>query len=147
MRLLQLHCNNFEYTPTKKEISSAEEIEPETKSLENVVVTFVAVEKGDDKSVARKAINEIKESLQKIGCKKLLLYPYAHLSSNLASPSLALSLIKEMESLATDLDVSRAPFGWTKSYKLDVKGHPLAETSKSITKGTTEDETSEAVKS
>ena len=147
MRLLQLHCNNFEYAPTKKEISLAEEIEPETKSLENVVVTFVAVEKGDDKSVARKAINEIKESLQKIGCKKLLLYPYAHLSSNLASPSLALSLIKEMESLATDLDVSRAPFGWTKSYKLDVKGHPLAETSKSITKGTTEDETSEAVKS
>ena len=147
MRLLQLHCNNFEYTPTKKEISSAEEIDPETKSLENIVVTFVAVEKGDDKSVARKAINEIKESLQKIGCKKLLLYPYAHLSSNLASPSLALSLIKEMESLATDLDVSRAPFGWTKSYKLEVKGHPLAETSKSITKGTTDDETSEAVKS
>ncbi len=147
MRLLQLHCNNFEYTPTKKEISSAEEIDPETKSLENIVVTFVAVEKGDDKSVARKAINEIKESLQKIGCKKLLLYPYAHLSSNLASPSLALSLLKEMESLATDLDVSRAPFGWTKSYKLDVKGHPLAETSKSITKGTTDDETSEAVKS
>ena len=147
MRLLQLHCNNFEYTPTKKEISSAEEIDPETKSLENVVVTFVAVEKGDDKSVARKAINEIKESLQKIGCKKLLLYPYAHLSSNLASPSLALSLLKEMESLATDLDVSRAPFGWTKSYKLEVKGHPLAETSKSITKGTTDDETSEAVKS
>ncbi len=147
MRLLQLHCNNFEYTPTKKEISSAEEIDPETKSLENIVVTFVAVEKGDDKSVARKAINEIKESLQKIGCKKLLLYPYAHLSSNLASPSLALSLLKEMESLATDLDVSRAPFGWTKSYKLEVKGHPLAETSKSITKGTTDDETSEAVKS
>jgi threonyl-tRNA synthetase len=147
MRLLQLHCNNFEYTPTKKEISSAEEIEPETKSLDNVVVTFVAVEKGDDKSVARKAINEIKESLQKIGCKKLLLYPYAHLSSNLASPSLAFSLLKEMESLATDLDVSRAPFGWTKSYKLEVKGHPLAETSKSITKGTTDDEISEAVKS
>ena len=147
MRLLQLHCNNFEYTPTKKEISSAEEIEPETKSLDNVVVTFVAVEKGDDKSVARKAINEIKESLQKIGCKKLLLYPYAHLSSNLASPSLAFSLLKEMESLATDLDVSRAPFGWTKSYKLEVKGHPLAENSKSITKGTTDDETSEAVKS
>jgi len=147
MRLLQLHCNNFEYTPTKKEISSAEEIEPETKRLDNVVVTFVAVEKGDDKSVARKAINEIKESLQKIGCRKLLLYPYAHLSSNLASPSLAFSLLKEMESLATDLDVSRAPFGWTKSYKLEVKGHPLAENSKSITKGTTDDEISEAVKS
>ncbi len=56
-------------------------------------------------------------------------------------------VLKEMESLATDLEVSRAPFGWTKTYKLDVKGHPLAETSKIITKNEKSDDTSEAVKS
>ena len=39
-----------------------------------------------------------------------------------------------MESLAVDLDVSHSPFGWTKSYKVQVKGHPLAESSKVITK-------------
>ena len=147
MRILQLHCNSIEYTPTKKEIKSAEEITPETKNLEEVVVTFIAVEEGDDKIVAKKAVTEIKESMNKVGCKKLLLYPYAHLSSNLASPSSALSVLKEMESLASDLDVSRAPFGWTKSYKLEVKGHPLAENSKIITKDGESDDTSEAVKS
>jgi len=147
VRILQLHCSTMEYTPTKKEIKSAEEITPETKSLEEVVVTFIAVEEGDDKTVAKKAIAEIKESMNKIGCKKLLLYPYAHLSSKLASPNSALSVLKEMELLASDLDVSRAPFGWTKTYKLEVKGHPLAENSKVITKDGSTDDTSDAVKS
>ena len=124
MRILQLHCDYVEYNPTKKEIASAEDIVPEQKRLEEVVVTFIAVEEEDDSSVAKKAISEIKQSLEKIGCKKLLLYPYAHLSANLASPSTALSVLKEMESEAKDLDVSRAPFGWTKSYNLKVKGHP-----------------------
>ena len=64
--------------------------------------------------------------MEKIGCKKLLLYPYAHLSSNLAAPSTAMSILKEMESLASGLDVSHSPFGWTKSYKVQVKGHPLS---------------------
>jgi len=147
VRILQLHCSTIEYTPTKKEIKSAEEITPETKNLEEVVVTFIAVEEGDDKTVAKKAIAEIKESMDKVGCKKLLLYPYAHLSSKLASPTSALSVLKEMELLASDLDVSRAPFGWTKTYKLEVKGHPLAEISKVITKDGSADDTSEAVKS
>ncbi len=158
MRILQLHCDSIEYTPTKKEIKSAEEdVSTEITRLEELVVAFVAVEKDDDSSVVQDAISQIKDSMEKIGCKKLLLYPYAHLSSNLASPPLALSLLKEMESLASGLDVSRSPFGWTKSYKIHVKGHPLAESSKVISKKetphsdetkTTEDEiTSEALKS
>ncbi len=135
MRILQLHCDSIEYTPTKKEIKSAEEdVSTEITRLEELVVAFVAVEKDDDSSVAQDAISQIKNSMEKIGCKKLLLYPYAHLSSNLASPSLAMSLLKEMESLASGLDVSHSPFGWTKSYKIHVKGHPLAESSKVITK-------------
>ena len=152
MRILQLHCDSIEYTPTKKEIQSAEEIEnPQTQRLEEIVVAFVAIEDGDDSSVAKNAISQIKNSMEKIGCKKLLLYPYAHLSSNLAKPSTAMSLIKEMESEASDLEVSHSPFGWTKSYKVQVKGHPLAESSKVVTKDSTgakdeEDDTSDALK-
>ena len=135
MRILQLHCDSIEYTPTKKEIKSAEDIDnPQTQKLEELVVAFVAMENGDDSSVAQNAISQIKNSMEKIGCKKLLLYPYAHLSSNLAKPSVAIALLKEMESSASELDVSHSPFGWTKSYKLQVKGHPLAESSKVVTK-------------
>ena len=135
MRILQLHCDSIEYTPTKKEIKSAEDIDnPQTQKLEELVVVFVAMEDGDDSSVAQNAISQIKNSMEKIGCKKLLLYPYAHLSSNLAKPSVAIALLKEMESGASELEVSHSPFGWTKSYKLQVKGHPLAESSKVVTK-------------
>ena len=156
MRILQLHCDSIEYTPTKKEIKTAEDdVSTETTLLKELVVAFVAVEKGDDSSVAQDAMSQIKNSMEKIGCKKLLLYPYAHLSSNLSSPSLAMSLLTEMESFASDLDVSHSPFGWTKSYKVQVKGHPLAESSKVITKKeqsldetkSNEEVTSEALKS
>jgi len=155
VRILQLHCDSIEYTPTKKEIKTAEEnVSTDTTRLEELVVAFVAIEKEDDSSVAQDAIQQIKNSMEKIGCKKLLLYPYAHLSSNLASPSTAISLLQEMESSANELDVSHSPFGWTKSYNLKVKGHPLAESSKVITKkestSSTESKgeiTSEALKS
>ena len=147
MRILQLHCDNISYEATKKEIKSAEDIEPKHVSIDEVVVCFVAVEDGDNEGVAVDAISQVKESMEKIGCKKLLLYPYAHLSSDLAAPSTALSLLKLMESESNDLEVSRAPFGWTKSYNVKVKGHPLAESSKVITAGDKKEKTSTALES
>ncbi|MEO9308484.1 MAG: threonine--tRNA ligase [Nitrososphaera sp.] len=146
MRILQLHCDYVEYTPVKKEIRSAEDLDPQSKRLEEIVVAFVAVEESDNVEVAKKAINEISESMKKIGCSKLLLYPYAHLSSKLASPTTALLVLQEMEKNATGLEVHRAPFGWTKSYKIQVKGHPLAENSKTITAGEEKESSSNALK-
>ncbi|MCE2498409.1 MAG: threonine--tRNA ligase [Nitrosopumilaceae archaeon] len=137
MRILQLHCDSIEYTPTKKENKMAEDLEEKsTLRLEEVVVAFVAVEAGDNSSVADEAVRQIRASMLNVGCTRLLLYPYAHLSSDLARPSAALGLLEEMEDHARaadgTLEVSRAPFGWTKSYHVKVKGHPLAESSKVI---------------
>ena len=147
MRILQLHCDNISYVPTKKEIQSAEEIDPKPVSIDEVVVCFVAVEKDDNEDIAKDATSQIQESMKKIGCQKLLLYPYAHLSSDLASPSTALSLLKLMENQCSELKVSRAPFGWTKSYNVKVKGHPLAESSKVITSESKKEHTSDALDS
>ena len=146
MRILQLHCDYIEYTPVKKEIKSAEELDPQSKRLEEVVVAFIAVEESDNVEVSKRAIHEISESMKKVGCTKLLLYPYAHLSSKLASPTTALLILKEMEANAQGLEVYRAPFGWTKSYKLQVKGHPLAENSKTITAEEEKESSSNALK-
>jgi threonyl-tRNA synthetase len=143
MRILQLHCDSIEYTPTKKEIKSAEEIEPKKVRIDEVVVCFTAVEKDDDSDVAKNAITEIQESMKKVGCDKLLLYPYAHLSSILASPGTGLNILKEMEELCTGINVTRAPFGWTKSFSIQVKGHPLAESSKVFSKDSSKDSSKE----
>ena len=147
MRILQLHCDSIGYEPTKKEIQSAEEVDPKPVSIDEVVVCFTAIEKDDNEDIAKDAIREVQESMKKIGCSKLLIYPYAHLSSNLASPSTALSLLKIMEDSVDGLEVSRAPFGWTKSYNIKVKGHPLAESSKVITSDSRKEHTSTALES
>jgi len=134
MRILQLHSNFIEYTPIQKEIEMAEDAEKETKRLENIVVLFTAVEEGDNEETARRAIGEVKASLEKLGANRILIYPYAHLSSNLAKPSDALKVIKAMEAYAKEngLEAIRAPFGWNKQFTISIKGHPLAEQSRSI---------------
>jgi threonyl-tRNA synthetase len=137
MRLLQLHSDFIEYEPIEKEIRDAEEIVPKSKvRLEDLVVAFVAVENRDDESVVRIAVDEIKKYLDMVKSSRLLIYPYAHLSSDLAPPALAIDIIKSVESFAKDSinQVYRAPFGWTKSFNIKVKGHPLAENSREISK-------------
>ncbi|HEX7032227.1 MAG TPA: threonine--tRNA ligase [Nitrososphaera sp.] len=138
MRMLQLHSDFIEYEPIEKEIRDAEDIASKSKvRLEDLVVAFVAVENGDDESVARAAVGEIKKYLGTVKSNKLLVYPYAHLSSDLAPPSVAAGLIKTVESIAKESSVGevyRAPFGWTKSFNIKVKGHPLAENAKEISK-------------
>jgi threonyl-tRNA synthetase len=137
MRLLQLHSDFIEYEPIEKEITDAEEIVSKSKiRFEDLVVAFVAVENGDDESVVKIAVDEIKKYLGIVKSYHLLIYPYAHLSSDLAPPTLAIDIIKSVESFAKQSinQVHRAPFGWTKSFNIKVKGHPLAENSKEISK-------------
>jgi len=137
MRLLQLHSDFIEYEPIEKEIKDAEDIGSKSKvKLDDLVVVFVAVETGDDESVAKAAVDEIKKYLDTVKSSRLLVYPYAHLSSNLAPPDVAVGIIKSVESFARGSigQVYRAPFGWTKSFNIKVKGHPLAENAKEISK-------------
>ena len=137
MRLLQLHSDFVEYEPISKEISEAEETIPKArKRIDEVVVVFVAVESQDDETVAADAIKEVKTFLQNVNCQRLLIYPYAHLSSDLARPTPALIVLREFEAMAKESikEVHRAPFGWTKSFNIQTKGHPLAESAKTFIK-------------
>ncbi|MEM2103017.1 MAG: threonyl-tRNA synthetase editing domain-containing protein, partial [Candidatus Bathyarchaeia archaeon] len=134
MRILQLHSDFIEYKPIKKEIAMAEKAEEKKQKFEDIVVLFVAVEDGDNDAVAKKAMEEIKQSLDKLKAKCVLIYPYAHLSSNLAKPADALNVIKAMEKYAkaNGLEVYRTPFGWNKQFTISIKGHPLAEQSRTF---------------
>jgi threonyl-tRNA synthetase len=139
MRILQLHSDFIEYEPIKKEIKIAEECEKKKKRFEDIVVLFTAIEEGDNEDVIKKAVDEIKLSLDVIKAKKVLIYPYAHLSKDLANPNTALKLMKEMENYSkkSGLETYRAPFGWNKQFSIKIKGHPLAEQSKVFLPGKT----------
>jgi len=132
MRILQLHSDFIEYEPIEKEIPSAERCERKRTRIEEVVVLFTAVEDGDTGEVARRAVVETKSFLEKLKVNRLLIYPYSHLSSNLARPAEALKVVKEMEAYARELGVEayRTPFGWNKQFTISIKGHPLAEQSR-----------------
>src|SRR3989441_12819833 len=63
-----------------------------------------------------------------------MIYPYAHLSGNLASRDPAIRVLKTLEGnlAAKGYGVSRSPFGWYKSFTISAKGHPLSELSRTI---------------
>jgi len=133
LRILQLHSNFIVFKPVEKEITIAEEAEKVENRVEEVVVLFTAIEEGDISALAQKAIDDVRAFLGKLKVNRILIYPFAHLSSNLSQPSTALKIIKDMEAYAKSkgIETFRAPFGWNKQFTISIKGHPLAEQARS----------------
>lgn len=133
MRILQLHSNFIVFKPIEKEIAMAEEASKEENRIEEVLVLFTAIEEGDDTALAQKAIDDVAVFLEKLKVNRILIYPFAHLSSNLSKPSEALKVIKAMEAYAKQkgIETYRAPFGWNKQFTISIKAHPLAEQARS----------------
>lgn len=136
MRMLFLHADFIEYEPISKEIQLAEEGIPIAKKrMDDLIVVLTAVESEDDENTASDSSTEIRKYGDLVKCDQVLIYPYAHLSSNLASPKVALQILQSLEMGVRKSFpiVARAPFGWTKSFNIKVKGHPLAENARTIT--------------
>jgi threonyl-tRNA synthetase len=137
MRLLLIHSDQISYEARKK-TALAEENATLSDALEEALTVFCAVESGDEEDISGvvdQAVAEIKETAEKLNVRAIMLYPYAHLSSDLASPTLAVETLKAMETeLAreTEYEIKRAPFGWYKAFSLTCKGHPLSELSRTI---------------
>ncbi len=135
MKILLLHSDFVEFEPKTKALKSAEEVVKERKRVEDCLVVFIAVEKRDEKNnrSAKKLADEVRDVAGQVKARRVVLYPYAHLSKDLASPDAALRIMKEaQEILKKDFEVSRAPFGWYKEFTIKCKGHPLAELSREI---------------
>ena len=132
MKVITLHCDYIKFKPLKKALKNPEEIKDEKeKEVKECLVVLTAVEKGDSEKEIKDLVEAIKKTSEEVKTKNIVLYPYAHLSSNLAAPDFALNSISETEKLLKkDFKVTRAPFGYYKSLELKVKGHPLSELSK-----------------
>ncbi|HZW56341.1 MAG TPA: threonine--tRNA ligase [Nitrososphaerales archaeon] len=133
MRILQLHCDEIEYQPVKKEIPSAEDASNDKVAISESILLLISVEKGDeDPSVIKQVAADVEKTSHQLGCNSFVVYPYAHLSSNLASPTVARSVLTSVEESLARLGKKayHVPFGWNKALTMKVKGHPLAEQSK-----------------
>ena len=137
MKILCLHCDYIEWQGLKKALKSMEDLTAEEiakKKVDECLVVLTAVEKGDN---VEESVPLLIENIQKIAkdvkAENIVLYPYAHLSSNLGAPKIAVEILKDAEKkLKKEFKVSRAPFGYYKSFELKVKGHPLSELSREI---------------
>ncbi len=139
MRLLLIHAKKFSYSVTEKAINNPEELDEKNRArdFENTLVVFTSVEKDDDENVVSRAAEEIIEIARKIKPSSIVIYPYAHLSAELADPLTAqkiLAQLYEKLSKKAELQVYKAPFGWYKAFTIECYGHPLSELSKTIKK-------------
>jgi len=153
MKILLLHCDYIKFKPLKKALKKIDDLEDKSeKKVEECLVVLSAVEKSDSniKEVVKKLVEEIKDVASQVKAKNVVLYPYAHLSSNLSSPEIAVKVLEEAEKelkksftpkgvpretsseVSTKGKVVRAPFGYYKEFELKVKGHPLSELSREI---------------
>ncbi len=150
MKILTIHADFIEFEPKKKAIKEAEEISKEKKRVEECLVVFTAFEKKDEeniKNITENYVKEIKDICSQVNANRIVLYPYAHLSSNLGSPKQAEKVMKDAELiLKKDYEVIRAPFGWYKAFDISCKGHPLSELSREFGPEKKADEESEALK-
>ncbi len=140
MRLLLIHADRFEYEAREKAVKEPEPLDESHKrgALENGLVVFSTVEKNDEQDpeqIATNAASSVEEVLGWLKTKKVMVYPYAHLSTSLASREPAISILKALEEklVQRGYEVTRSPFGWYKSFTITAKGHPLSELSRTIT--------------
>ena len=138
MKILNLHVDYIKFKPLKKALKKIADLaEHERKEVEvkEALVVLTAVEKSDSnvEKVVEVFVKNVREIAEQVKVKKIVLYPYAHLSSDLGSPDLAVKVLDEAEKqLKKHFSVFRAPFGYYKEFEIKVKGHPLSELSREI---------------
>ncbi|MCJ7570379.1 MAG: threonine--tRNA ligase [Candidatus Thermoplasmatota archaeon] len=145
MKLLLIHSDYIEYEVKTKAIKTPEDTTKKHDRFEEALTVFTAVEKIDEKGpsqVVKQAVEEITKTADQLKVRNIMLYPYAHLSSDLASPKKAQEILVEIEYELSqkNYNVKRSPFGWYKAFKISCKGHPLSELSREIIPGKIEEE-------
>ena len=132
MKILQMDVDNITFEPVKPEASLYDDVKKERTSINDTLVIMVSVENGDTIEMADKAMLDTYEFMKKLARTSLVIYPFAHLSGNLASPKDAMQILDYMyKHVPKEIKAIKAPFGWNKKLILDIKAHPLAEQSRS----------------
>ncbi len=136
MKIITLHVDHIKFKPLKKalkKIKGLSKSEKKGKEVSEALVVLTAVEKGDAAKSVKELAKNVKDIAGQVKTKNVVLYPYAHLSNNLASPETASEILKKAgKELGKDFKVVKAPFGYYKEFEMKVKGHPLSELSREI---------------
>lgn len=134
MKILTLHCDYIKFKALKKALKSIEDTAEKEGDVKECLVVLTSVESGDSEVEVKKLVESVEKTAKEVKANNIVLYPYAHLSSNLAKPDVALQLLmdSEKELKKKFKNTIRAPFGYYKEFEFKCKGHPLSELSKTF---------------
>lgn len=130
MRALLFHCKQYGVKivgiSTRPKDIIPEEVKEKDQDCRDCVVVFVTVEKNDEVEKTSSALSEeVAKMCKEVGHKNIVLFPFAHLSNNLAKTTDGITIISHVENiLKKDFDVIRAHFGSHKELLLHTYGHP-----------------------
>ena len=127
MKILCLECRAAEYA---LEYPTQSTIEPESAALSSLawdycLLLLVTIEPGDSQKI-RHAAKAVRRVARKADVKSVVINGFAHLSHVLASAEeshQAITALRDRLAESTPYQVETTPFGWQKSFKLDVLGN------------------------
>lgn len=139
--MLVIHSDGFAFqSKSKVPGAMAEDVSEEEHSIEmagNILVIFTTVEKSDEKDpekIVKLAVDDIEKLAKELGESRIVVYPYAHISTSLASSKIAIKIVNDMKEAFSGkgFETYKTPFGWYKSFKINCLGHNRAESLRSI---------------
>jgi len=100
MKILALHVDYIKFKPLRKALKKIKDLSEKEKKgneIKEALAILTSVEKQDSnvEGITKELVKNIKEIAKQVKTKNIVLYPYAHLSSNLASPDLAMEVLKK----------------------------------------------------
>ncbi len=128
--MLMLHCHDYWLKPHERNLENAD---PDAAiiSCRDALVALIHVERSDEelpKSVATKALKNIKWLARKVGTDMIVLHSFAHLSTSKGEPEVAEQIFQDMASrlASSGFAVQITPFGYFNEFKIHVAGPSLA---------------------
>jgi threonyl-tRNA synthetase len=97
---MMIHADRFSFEVTAMTSGAGSVDEPapgeDRGNVDDAVVAFLSVETVDEsapRDIAERAVAQVSDSAHEVGADRVMIYPYAHLSSDLARPRIATKVI------------------------------------------------------
>lgn len=117
MKILLLDVESIGWELIKPEASVYEDTDEKSVSVKDALVMMLSVESDDDKGVAEKAVADVTKIMKQLKRSRLVIYPYAHLSNDLADPKSAMQIIDSVYKAvgSEGIEVRKARSGGTRN--------------------------------
>lgn len=126
MKNLIFFCNTFTYKLDHTTLVAEKYGEVgDFENFKDVLVVFSTVESSDTSGITTEVAKDIRKIARKNGSKIIVINPFAHLSSSLASPESAIKILNEISekiNKENEFTVKRLHFGWYKEFDFNISG-------------------------